>query len=249
MCELLIFGGTTEGRELAEYCAEMSVSAAVSVATEYGGELLPHCEKVRILVGRLDSQHMEKLMNELGCKAVIDATHPYATEVTENIKSACKSADIDYYRLLRASAELSGCTICTSMDELIERLNGCGGTVLSTLGSKEFEKLTKVRGYRRRIWCRALPTTEIRRQCEKYGFDEKQLILEKGPFSVEQNVAHIKLSGAKLLVTKESGATGGFPEKLEAAKLCGTDVIVLTRPAESGNTMDEIKDIIIGKVR
>ena len=76
-----------------------------------------------------------------------------------------------------------------------------------------------------------------------------QLILEKGPFSVEQNIAHLKLSGAEILVTKESGAAGGFPEKLEAAKLCGVDVIVLKRPVESGNTMDEIKDIIMKTVR
>jgi len=249
MSELLIFGGTTEGRELAEYCADMGISAAVSVATEYGGELLPRSEKLRILVGRLDSQNMEKLMTELGCKAVIDATHPYATEVTENIKKACSAVNIAYYRLLRDSADLFGCTICTSMDELVDKLNSREGTILSTLGSKEFEKLTEVRGYRGRIWCRALSTAEIVRQCKKYGFSEKQLILEKGPFSVEQNIAHLKLSGAEILVTKESGAAGGFPEKLEAAKLCGVDVIVLKRPVESGNTMDEIKDIIMKTVR
>lgn len=245
MCELLIFGGTTEGRELAEFCAEMEISAAVSVATEYGGELLPQSEKLKILVGRLDRNDMKNLIGELGCNAVIDATHPYATEVTENIKSACNALNTAYYRLLRDSADISGCVVCTSMEELVERLNSCGGTVLSTLGSKEFEKLTEVCGYRERVWCRALPTAEIRLMCEKFGFSEKQMILEKGPFSVAQNIAHIERSGAEILVTKESGAAGGFPEKLEAAKRCGVEVVVLTRAAESGNTMEEIKEIIM----
>ncbi|MCR5600910.1 MAG: precorrin-6A reductase [Ruminococcus sp.] len=245
MCELLIFGGTTEGRELAEYCVEVGVPTAVSVATEYGGGLLPNSERLHIMVGRLDSEHMKMLMRDIGCRAVIDATHPYATEVTENIKAACNAADIPYHRLLRASEDLTGCSVYPSMHELVERLNSGNETVLSTLGSKEFAKLTEVRGYAERIWCRALPTAEIRRQCREYGFAEDQMILEKGPFSVEQNIAHIRMSGAKLIVTKESGTAGGFPEKIEAARQCGIEALVLARPSEVGNTMDEIKNIIL----
>ena len=53
MFKLLIFGGTTEGRQLAEYCAENGINADVSVATEYGASLLP--AGVDILCGRLDA--------------------------------------------------------------------------------------------------------------------------------------------------------------------------------------------------
>ena len=41
MSEVLIFGGTTEGRLLAEFCAAKGIRAAVSVTTGYGAELLP----------------------------------------------------------------------------------------------------------------------------------------------------------------------------------------------------------------
>ncbi len=76
MCELLIFGGTTEGRLLAEYCEKSGIAADVSVATEYGAELLP--EGVNVLCGRLDNSQMTAFMKKKRCAMVIDATHPYA---------------------------------------------------------------------------------------------------------------------------------------------------------------------------
>lgn len=244
MCKVLIFGGTTEGRELAEYCVQNGISAAVSVATGYGAELLPKAELLRVFTGRLDADGIKQLISELGCNAVVDATHPYAEEVTRNIKSACDEIGLVCYRLLRSPQEFSGCTKVADMDGLVRILNISEKTVLSTLGSKELPKLAEVHEYSSRIWVRALPNDEVRRSCEELGFSVDKLILEKGPFTLEQNIAHIKQSGADILVTKESGATGGFSEKLQAAKKCGTEVIVLERPHEEGFGFDEIKKIL-----
>ncbi|MBO7472597.1 MAG: precorrin-6A reductase [Ruminococcus sp.] len=244
MCKVLIFGGTTEGRELAEYCTDNGIAAAVSVATEYGAELLPKNELLEVLVGRLDIGGMKKTMESLKCSAVIDATHPYAEEVTRNIKEACGQLDIACYRLIRSSEEISGCIKAKDMDELVHILNSSNKTVLSTLGSKELPKLAEVNDYSIRIWIRALPVDDVRRSCRELGFCEDMLILEKGPFTLEQNIAHIKQSGAEILVTKESGAAGGFAEKREAAEVCGTEIIVLARPQEKGFTFEEIKTIL-----
>ena len=87
MCRLLIFGGTTEGRLLAEHCSKSGISADVSVATEYGAELLP--EDVNVLCGRLETEEMTALILKNGYIMVVDATHPYAVEATKNIKAAC----------------------------------------------------------------------------------------------------------------------------------------------------------------
>ena len=160
MCELLIFGGTTEGRELARYCCEKGIRAAVSVATEYGGELLPKHELLHILTGRLDSDAMTALMKELGCTAVIDATHPYAEEVTANILRACRETGIVCHRLLRSPSALPECLRAEDMDGLIKLIDSCGGNVLSTLGSKSLPALSTVRNYRERIWVRVLPGVE-----------------------------------------------------------------------------------------
>jgi precorrin-6x reductase len=241
MSELLIFGGTTEGRLLAEYCAENGISADVSVVTEYGASLLP--DGVNILCGRLDAEQMSALMREKKYSMVIDATHPYAVEATKNIKAACTETSLTYLRLIRKSSVLSGRT-AKDIPELIQLLNNTGGTILSTLGSKSLSELTKVSNYRERLWIRVLPSEKILEQCRELGYDTEKIIQEKGPFSTEQNIVHIKKSGAEILVTKESGETGGYSEKAEAARICGTEMITLMRPAEQGISFEEAVDII-----
>ena len=240
MCRLLIFGGTTEGRELAEYCAGKGVIADVSVATDYGASLLP--EGVKVLCGRRDSEQMIQLINT-GYSAVVDATHPYAVEATENIRRACAETGTEYLRLIRRSSVSYGKTV-RDMDELITMLNSTTGKVLSTLGSKSLSALTGVKDFRERIYVRVLPSADILEQYRELGYDEAKVILEKGPFSVEQNVEHLRESAAVILLTKESGATGGYPEKAEAARLCGAEMITLVRPPENGCSFEEIIKII-----
>ena len=241
MCSVLIFGGTTEGRILAEYCGKIGVDCLVSVATDYGASLLGNGVKVRI--GRLDREQMRALMECYRFRAVIDATHPYAAEATVNIRSAATFSGTPYYRLLRDSTAVSGET-ARSLDELVNILNLDDSTVLSTLGSKSLSALTKIIDYRRRVWLRLLPTDRILQECVQLGFDEKKLIFGKGPFSVHENSKHIRLVGAEVLLTKESGRAGGYPEKIEAAKLCEIRTLTLVRSAEEGMSLEQIKHVI-----
>ena len=81
MCKLLIFGGTTEGRQLAQFCADHRISAWVSVASQSGCDLLPSSEYLRILVNRMDWQEMAEFMRDKQVRLVVDATHPYAVAV------------------------------------------------------------------------------------------------------------------------------------------------------------------------
>lgn len=90
MCKVLIFGGTTEGRILAEYCSENRIPAYVSVVSEYGRELLKEDLYVRPLTGPMDAGQMRAFIADEAIELVVDATHPYARNATENIKSACR---------------------------------------------------------------------------------------------------------------------------------------------------------------
>lgn len=244
MSELLIFGGTTEGRQLAEFCDEKNIPACVCVTTDYGAELLPKSQNIKIIVGRLDSVQMREIIVENKYGYVVDATHPYAVDATKNIKSACAETDAGYIRLVRESAESTDGIVAENMDELVDILNRKEKIVLSTLGSKELGKLTEVVNFRERIWVRVLPSDSIRELCINLGYDENRLIFEKGPFTEEENISHIRQSGAEVLVTKESGVTGGYPEKVSASKKCGIDLVVLKRPSEKGYGIDEVKKII-----
>ena len=227
MSEFLIFGGTTEGRELTFFCAEHDIPAAVSVATEYGASLFP--EQMHVLTGRLDAEQISALLSENRYSAVIDATHPYAEEATQNIRTACNMTATRYFRLIRQASEISGNTV-SDMTSLLDLLNQNQKIVLSTLGSKSIPILKQMQNYQERLWVRILSSAEF----EIPDFPAQHIIAEKAPFSVEQNIHHIRQSGAEILLTKESGAVGGYPEKIEAAKQCGIEVITLLRPAENG---------------
>ena len=97
----MLFAGTTEGRKLCEYLTGKNCDTYVYVTTEYGRELLPQADNVHIHTGRMDEADMLKELEAKKPYIVIDATHPYATQVTHNIKNVCDSKNISYVRVLR----------------------------------------------------------------------------------------------------------------------------------------------------
>jgi precorrin-6x reductase len=88
MKKLLIFSGTSEEYELIAALKPYSVAITLSVASEYGRDMAKGLdESVKIIAGRLNAGEMKNLISAEGFFAVVDATHPYAQEVTKNIRS------------------------------------------------------------------------------------------------------------------------------------------------------------------
>ena len=233
MCDLVLFAGTSEGREIAVYCASRQIETTVCVATDYGELLLPASRYLHVIAGRQTAEQMTVLLERSGCRMVVDATHPYAQAVSDNISTACLAAGKVYVRILREGSDLTGCVLCESPSEAVSYLNSHPRQILLTVGSKLLPAFTKVNDFANRCAARVLPIgIEIARSL---GYDPKKLIGAQGPFSVEENLRHLQQFDAALLVTKESGAAGGFPEKIQAARMAGATPLVITRPtAEAG---------------
>lgn len=247
MAEILLFGGTSEGRELAALLKEKNISSLVCVATEYGESLLDAGGSVHVRAGRLDESAMTSLITDTRPRLVIDATHPYADAVSRNLRVACESAGAPYLRIKRESAWEDGFITFRNIGELIAWLNTTEGVIFSGLGAKEAKALTAVTGFESRVWLRILPFAEGLNACINAGFPARHIISMQGPFSEELNIAMFRAAGARILITKESGAAGGFSEKLAAARACGMTVAVLMRPGEeAGSTLDEVKRKIEG---
>ena len=138
MCKLCVFAGTTEGRELGEFLCGQKVSVTACVATEYGEMLLSPRENLTISAQRLTREEMEALFSRENFDMVIDATHPYASVVTENIVSACEKSGVPYQRLLRTgSGAGEDAVFVTDITAAVAYLNGTEGTILLSTGSKE----------------------------------------------------------------------------------------------------------------
>lgn len=239
---VLLFAGTSEGRELAERLNAAEVPSDVCVATAYGEEVLPDGKWLRVLTGRMDEAQMTQRMREVSYARVVDATHPYAAMVSVNIRNACAAAGVPYLRLLRASEEApADCHFVASVEEAAALLAVMPGKALITTGCKELAKYTAVEDYRERLFVRVLPTAAAIAECDRLGIPGKHRIAMQGPFSREMNEAMLRQTGAEILVTKESGAPGGFAEKMEAARAAGAEVICVNRPVmEEGYSLGEI---------
>lgn len=245
MSEILIFGGTTEGRLLASFCDENNLEATVCVTSQYGAELIDRSDKIKVVTGKLDACQMQKMIYDGNYKKVIDATHPYALEATANIKKSCKLCNVLYYRVCREESDIVSGVCVNDNDELIAYLNSNDKVILSTLGSKELPLLKNVHNYSERVWIRVLEADKIAEYCESLGFSKERMIMGKGPFSVAQNICHIKMSNAKILLTKDSGLRGGYPEKVGATEECGIELVTLKRPAETGYTLEQIMEELL----
>lgn len=233
MSRILVFAGTTEGRMIVEHLAGEEVPVYVCVATSYGKEVLPEADNIEVLSGRLNEGEMRNFILSNKISLVIDATHPFAKLVTTNIRRVCEELKVDRLRVLRAEMDVAkDVTYVPSVEEAVSALYGTTGNVLITTGSKELSAYASVLDYKDRCYARVLSTKEAVDAAIALGFEGSHLIAMQGPFSKEMNVALLRQLHIEYMVTKESGSTGGFSEKLEAAREVDAKVIVIGRPAE-----------------
>ena len=98
----------------------------------------------------------------------------------------------------------------------------------------------KLRHFKERLIVRILPVRDSLDKALNLGLSPAQLICMQGPFSVALNREMFKSAGAAFVVTKNSGAVGGFEEKLIAAREAGARLIVIERPEDTGIAYDEM---------
>ena len=242
MDKILLFAGTTEGRRLAEYLSKYGQEAHVCVATEYGEKLIVSGKGLHVHTGRMSGEEMARLIRREEITLTVDATHPYAIEASENIQLACEAAGALYIRLLRSPSEDCGdCVRVDSVHDAVTYLSTTKGNILVTTGSKELSCFTSLPDYQERVYARVLSTPEVAVHCAEMGFVGKHLICMQGPFDEDMNAAMLKHTKASWLVTKDSGNQGGFQEKLRAARVAGAKTILIDRPKETVQGMDEME--------
>ena len=229
--KVLLFSGTEEGRSLAQWLTDNKVDVLVKVATEYGAAL--NNSNVNVSVGSCGGvEGISELIRKGGIDIVIDATHPYASNITQHASEACSKTGAEYIRVLRNESSYSGVTLVDSVKAAVDYLSDKEGKIFATTGSKEAAEYTRIPDHKERVTIRILSVKQSVDQCIDLGFEGKNLICAQGPFSKEMDIAMFRQSGAKYLVTKDSGNPGGFDEKYQAAKELGMEVVLISRPKD-----------------
>lgn len=246
MKQILIFAGTTEGRVLAERLCSLQMPCTVCVATQYGGQVMGERPGLTVRTGRMGPEEMRCFIREGDYAAVVDATHPYATLVSKYIRESIQGLSMPYLRLKR-DTDMAGTMqeepgrllYFDSHEACAAYLAGTKGNILLTTGSRELAVYAGAVS-RSRLFVRVIPSIESLQACNACEIVGRQIIAMQGPFLSEMNRALIAQFHIRYLVTKESGTTGGFGEKVEAACAAGILALVIGNPEQNeGVSMEE----------
>jgi precorrin-6A/cobalt-precorrin-6A reductase len=230
---ILVLAGTQDGRELAACLQAHGFPVIVSVVSQYGKQLAEF-ENLNAAAQAFDVIGLYQYFHTKGIKLVVDATHPYAVNVSRNAIEASEKAGVYYLRYERAAVSLpnySKLYRATGFTEAADLAAELGHTVFLTTGSRQlkvFKAAPKLKTHR--LVARVLPDAGVIAACIKLGFTPKDIIAMQGPFSHELNAALYIAYQAEVIVSKNSGAIGGSDTKITAAMELGLPIVVIDRP-------------------
>ena len=231
---ILLLGGTSDSAPLAEALAQRGYQVLVSTATEATLNIGQH-PAIQRRSGVLDKTAMIALIQEKKIQAIVDATHPYATIVRATANDIAEQLELPYFSFVRptsVSNSETGIRFAPNHQAAAQLTVTYQRPILLTIGVKNLlPYVTTVQATQIPLIARVLPTDSSHQACRVAGLSDKNIILARGPFSVAENRAVIRRFNIGVLVTKDGGAAGGVPEKLEAAQTEGCEVIVVQRPA------------------
>lgn len=234
MGKLLIFGGTTEGRQASAQAALQGHQVTVCVTSAYARALLPLDMDCR--VGMLDEASMLAFIKEQRPSCIIDATHPFATRATATIRSCAQQLSLPYKRIERPvqDALIWRHDVQWAQDATAaaHALSLTQGNILLTTGSHTIGTYT-AQIDPKRLYVRVLPTVQALNLCLSAGVLPSHIMAMHGPFSQALNAAVYDQLDIRVMVSKDSGAAGGVEEKVIPALARDIQVILIKRPEEN----------------
>ena len=229
--KIFLLAGTEDGRKLAEFLSSHGHNVTASVTTDYGRKILSGYKKINVNDKKLNAFELAEILREFDL--LVDASHPYAVNASENAVDACKRAEIPYIRFERDEVEVSGENIfkVESYEEAAVKASELGKNIFITTGSRNLKKFIDAPALKNcNLTVRILPTAEVLKECENLGLTPNQIVAIQGPFSVNLNVELFKHCRAEVIITKNSGKVGGADTKFDAAKILNLPVVVIERP-------------------
>ncbi len=228
-----LIGGTQESATLALAIAQEQIPCIVTVTTNSAKLLYPDVNGLRVWVGRLSAEKLREFYQEQQIIAILDASHPYAVEISQMAIAISQEYHVPYLRYERPTVEefqehgqviyLDGFEPLLAGDYLT------GHRVLLTLGYRPLQ-MFKPWQNRGTLFARLLPSTTALSAALQAGFTPDRLICLRPPISANLEQALWQNWGISLVVTKASGSAGGEDVKHKVAAQLGIPLIVIKRP-------------------
>lgn len=234
---ILLIGGTKDASNITKHIKEKYDSYILTTTTtEYGSKLAIESGSDDTIAKPLLKDEFITLIENNEFNLLIDATHPYASHITQTTVSLSKLFSIAYIRFERPPSNLDNVDTSrvhevTSLDEAGQLIANefTSGNVLHLAGANTMEPILKYVPVNR-FYARILKVPKSVEKCKMLNLPEEHIIPMKGTSSLEENLKIIEETQASVMITKESGDIGGVTNKINAANLKDIGVIMLKRP-------------------
>ena len=234
---ILVLAGTVDGREIAANLMSAGHEVCVSVVSDYGKSLAEQ-SGAKVQAAAMTDRELEQFIRDEKVRLVIDATHPYAVNVSRNAVKAAEWAHVPCLRYERPGSRLPDyhkLLVARDMQEAAGLAVQAGKTIFLTTGSHTLGVFRAAANATDcRLIARVLPQPEVLSACMDAGFSPADIVAVQGPFSRELNLALFREFGADVMVTKNSGTVGGTDSKIVAAMELDMTVVVVQRPPLEG---------------
>ncbi len=213
---ILVFGGTTEGRKAVEVLEEGGSPYFYSTKTGEQDIALHHGQRID---GALDAEAMQTFCGEHDIRLIVDAAHPFASQLHQTIALVSQSLNIPTIRYERIYPKRD--PEITWIDDY-RQIPRDIHSLLATTGVQSISKLKPLEVAGVKVFYRILNRESSIALAQKQGASPEQLCYYENPQDIPVE--------AEVILLKESGLSGGFQEKVEAAKARGMRIIALKRP-------------------
>ena len=213
---ILVFGGTTEGRKAVEVLEEGGSTYFYSTKTGEQDITLHHGQRID---GALDAEAMQTFCREHDIRLIVDAAHPFASQLHQTIAQVSESLNVPTIRYERIYPKRdSEITWINDYSQIPNDIH----SLLATTGVQSISKLKPLEAAGIKVFYRILNRESSIALAQKQGASPEQLCYYEDPKDVSVE--------ADAILLKESGLSGGFQEKVDAAKARGMRIIALKRP-------------------
>ena len=211
---ILVFGGTTEGRKAAEVLEEAGTSYFYSTKTGEQELSLQHGTRID---GALDGEAMQTFCREHAIRLVVDAAHPFATQLHQTITKVAKALQLPVIRYERIYPPRD--PDITWIDDYTQVPTDIH-TLLATTGVQSIKKLKYLEAQGVKVIYRILKRESSISLAHQQGASDDQLCYYEDD----------AMPNADAIILKESGISGGFVEKVNEARAKGMRIIAIKRP-------------------
>ncbi|WP_366924621.1 precorrin-6A reductase [Metallumcola ferriviriculae] len=229
---ILVIGGTADSRQLAAYLSGMGAKVTLSVATPLGARVFQEKTAIELVQQIFTEETLPRFISEKNITAVVDASHPFAIQVSQLAQRVCGDLGLPYLRFERPELGFPEHPLLLPVDnwqQAAATARQQAGTVFLAVGVKPLPILHEAGLMNRKpVVARVLPEENSIALCKQY--DIAEIVALRGVAAKELNCALFRQYDIGVVITKDSGSTGGTPVKVEAALSMSLPIVVVRRP-------------------